>query len=613
MNTSNDISLNPASINDYFRNNSTLLGEITLDISINSKDISLNKYPFYLYSTKKYDDVIEKKYEITTRPNETLIPTTFYVPIYSKLYDLSKNHYTELNPFKDFTVPPMTDISYNKLDKLKKVQYKLDILKDKINSKKLVDKYLDAKTSESYKLQFTVENYNNYKYNKIINKQNYLNHNGLGLINKLLFNNPNATFLLKSKNSDEWIPHYIKSDTIDCKNIKLQCLPTGNVLTNREIFKLSKDIRMREINKKKKEEISKLETDDKKTFEKNFKLKSDVLTQYYSIVEKMLFGDITSSLFDGFDSKDSLSKECVKKLFRLTDKTDKSNNDFFINMSKFETIKNLTDISFNEAKNKLIDSKFVTLKCKDTSNIDVDFVKLIDKIVDNNSKNLIQKYTDRNRFPGISIQEKETNNNFITAFQYKTISYNVYLILKNAFLQSYSYRNKPNYTKYKYIITVEEKDLIPYEPKISILTKKGRTRLAYHFNKFKKKCSVKDKNGYTKVEQELFKKCEKLCQPLPGTKKCENDMWCKICKNYISCVYGYNEIKDTCTKDSDASGGLIDSISKSASGLGSKLFKSMTKATESTKSISKSKSKEKPKEKYITSIDDIDSGMFITT
>ena len=121
---------------------------------------------------------------------------------------------------------------------------------------------------------------------------------------------------------------------------------------------------------------------------------------------------------------------------------------------------------------------------------------------------------------------------------------NVYFVLE-------SVENKKLFT-----IVVNDKDLIPL-PEIStfkkLFTKDG-------FNQFKLQCSTKKNETYSKSQEELFKKCEKLCKPLPGQTDCSYNTWCNICNNYIWCVYG-KEIKNNCTPNIDVSTNVSPTIS----------------------------------------------------
>ena len=147
------------------------------------------------------------------------------------------------------------------------------------------------------------------------------------------------------------------------------------------------------------------------------------------------------------------------------------------------------------------------------------------------------------------------------------------------------------YNNYKFTIVVNDKDLIPVKlPEISIFkkltSKDGRQELKDSFNQFKLQCSTKKNETYSKSQEELFKKCEKLCNPLPGQTDCSYSNWCNICNNYIWCVYG-KEIKNNCTPNIDISNnpssstfspttGIVSATSNALKTVGDKFLDSLT-------------------------------------
>lgn len=586
MTEKTDISLNDISLNEYFINNPKfkLMGNFTIDILVKNSDNS-QTYPFYLYTPEMYQNKL-KTYKFDSIPTDASKNTQFNVPIYSKIYDFSNNKYSVLEPFENFIVPPMTDSSYNKLNALEKINYKLNLLKNQNDTKQLINEFMDKKAPKTYKLQFTQNDYNNYNKELPINKNDYmLNYNALGVINKLIINNKNATFLYKSNDEDKWVPHYIQNIKFVCDISNIQCNPIipKDHPTNKDILRIAKTRQEIDIKKQNEKKISNaLDEKERAEIKKNSIIKKEILDEYYSILNKFLF--TTES-----NTKYTLPKECTEKLFTLANKSMFNGTNFFVNLSKFQKKFDIVDLSYSDMH---MDLNFQNLICNYKSDIkDISFTNILDNMLERESEKNKKKYTTLNENKNISITEKENNQEFINAFNLPILKFNILKILKTTLMISRAKNSNIKYNNYKFTIVVNDKDLIPVKlPEISIFkkltSKDGRQELKDSFNQFKLQCSTKKNETYSKSQEELFKKCEKLCNPLPGQTDCSYSNWCNICNNYIWCVYG-KEIKNNCTPNIDISNnpssstfspttGIVSATSNALKTVGDKFLDSLT-------------------------------------
>lgn len=421
-----------------------------LDIKINGID-NLKKIKF---TSNKQDPFLRDQ-------DQSRNYSKLYVPIYKKIYNDTGNDFTE--EFKEFA-KKNTDNNFIKL----------------LSDKSLVDKFIDEKQKNKSKDDSS-------------NTKETFKCNTIGVIKKVIVNNPKASFIYNKniKDPDDRSLYYINLpvDIVKQVGCSTTSLPSQIVILDESIAdsNYTSTIIDTLLNKNIKDKNKRYEEEKKKNV----------------------------TLYSDEETRSKINKELLEEHTR-----------------NITTTKNI----YKVAREILIDN---SLKLNQESNLPIDnskeqddLYKKLDPVIRKKSEELLSRDKENLKYTTDVLKKKLLE------------------IFKSFYEEKKKFVKDKKEIQFNLVLD-ENLKTIP----LSIFKKQDRQELIKHIKKRKEAYVKKCKNGMSENKKQVIKSCNELCDPSllsPPQTDCSYNNWCNICRNYVYCVYGEN-IENKCPKNQNSS------------------------------------------------------------